>query len=131
MEVDFRSLITSDGAVAGLVGNRVYWGAIEQTAANPCVRLTLISGAPVYASKGAAGLTSSRVQVDVRADSYAAARAVADAVEAVINGFSGISGTTHFRSALMLNQRAIVETLAGELQHLISSDFEVWHKPAA
>lgn len=84
-QVQVRSLIQADAAVAALIGNRIDWG--ELPADLPAAVLTVIDAAPVYRLNApGSNVGSIDVQCDVYARNYGVAQAVADAIEAAISG---------------------------------------------
>lgn len=77
-------VIATTGAHA-LVGDRVFPLSAAQDAVTPYVVYRLYGGEPFNAHDGATGVSRLRVELNVVADTYAAARAVATALDA-LNG---------------------------------------------
>ncbi len=96
MEEALIALLLADAGVAGIAAARIFPGARPQGSALPAVVLHRISGAPLYADDGEVGLEKARIQVDCWADTYAGAKLLARAVTAVLSGFEGTAGATHF-----------------------------------
>lgn len=81
--------LTTDGAVAGLVGRRVHPDRLPQNAAYPAIRYVVIDRVEVLAKPSQAGLriVRARVQVDCYAPTYSAVKGLAGAVKAAIYGW--------------------------------------------
>lgn len=131
MQADFRALLVTDAPLAALVSTRVYWNAIPQDAADPAVVMYLIDSAPGYAMGGADGLTSSLVQIDVRAVSAASMWAIRDAIVTALSGYAGTQGDTDFRGVFQRGERQSSEKPGTVLYHRSSLDFEVFSRAAA
>jgi len=86
MEEDLRALLLASTAVTTLAGTRVNFGVNPQGAARPNVVLNVIDGAEGMTMSGPDGLSQSRVQVDCYGDTYSAAKTLARAVIATLNG---------------------------------------------
>ncbi|MBK8772800.1 MAG: hypothetical protein IPM06_20550 [Rhizobiales bacterium] len=91
--------------------------------------LRRISGVRDYKLSGATGLVESRVQVDCYGSTYASAKAVARAVEAVLSGYSGTQGATTFDGIFLIAERDLIDDDESPADlHGVSLDFMVWHK---
>lgn len=103
---DFYTLITSDDTVDDLIDGRLYPLRIPQDAALPALAYQLISAVPHYAhGEGDVGLRRDRVQITAQASDYAGIRALLDAVDAVVSGYRGVVGGTHFQAMFVANVR--------------------------
>lgn len=89
MEEQFRALLLADSGVSALVGTRINWGAHPQGAPLPAIILTTISDAEDYHMNGPNGLFQGRVQADVYAMDYRAAKDAARAVRAALHCYRG------------------------------------------
>lgn len=90
MEEAFRAILTTDTAVKALIpASRINWGTHPQGAAFPAIVLNVISDAEDYHMNGPNGLFQGRVQVDVYADTYGAAKAASRAVRALLHCYRG------------------------------------------
>jgi hypothetical protein len=87
VEEALRTTLLASAGVVSLCAGRVDWGAHPQGAPLPAIVLTVIGDAssPVYT--GPDDLSQGRVQVDCYAESYAAAKALARAVRAALDGY--------------------------------------------
>ena len=131
MESDLRAVLTADATLTALVGTRVYWNAYPQTAADPAVRLSKISGAPGYHMGGSDGLDASIVQIDVRAVSVTSMWAVRNAIVDRLSGFRGTQGSTVFQGIFLRFERQTAEKPGEQLYHIAQLDFDVWSGAAA
>lgn len=128
METDFRSVLTGDATIAGLVGTRIRWNRLEQDETFPAIALFLIDSAPGYHLQGSDHLHTSRVQVDIYAATHQAALAIRNAVDARLSAFAGTQGGTRFHGVFKAQERQTFErpdNLPG--LHRISIDFDVRH----
>jgi hypothetical protein len=90
MEEALRALLAaSSGVTAHVTAGRINWGAHRQGAGGPYIVLTVISGNEGLTMQGPDGLTAFRVQADVYAATYGAAKAAARAVIARLHGYRG------------------------------------------
>lgn len=90
MEQAFRALLTGSAAIMALVPvTRINWLLAPQGTPRPHVVLTLVDDAEGLTLTGPDGLSQGRVQVDCYADTYAAAKAVANEIRALLHGYRG------------------------------------------
>lgn len=126
MESSFRALLTGDAALTALVGARIYWNAIPQNAADPCVVMYRVAGGPGIHMQGSDGLTNATVQIDVRATKVTDMWAVRDAIVVNLHGFKGDQGGIRFRGIFLSTERQSSEKPGETLYHRTSLDFDVW-----
>ena len=90
MEEGFRALLQGDAGILAIVpAARINWGERPTREQLPAIVLTLVSGGESLTLDGPDGLAEARVQVDCYGATFAQARAVAEAVRARLNGYSG------------------------------------------
>jgi hypothetical protein len=123
MEEALRALLTGYAPLTALVAQRIYWNAIPQDAADPCVVLYKISGAPGYHSQGTDSLEASIVQIDVRALSVTSMWAVARAIKAKLSGHKD----SDFNGIFLRSERQTSEKPTTVLYHRASLEFDVWY----
>ena len=109
-----RDVLVADGSVTALVGQRVSPVTRAQDTTLPCVVLTLVGLAPMNHLNGAPNLDANRVQVDVFAETYTSARAVADACR------TSLETAGHKMESEYDNFEPDVS------EHRITQDFLVW-----
>ena len=131
MEEDFLSLVRADASVTALLGNRINWikRPQEDTIFPACV-LQRVGGSVGYHSKAPDGLVDSRVQCDVWAHTYGAAKIAMRAIQAVISGHSGTVGGTVFQSVTIDSERDLSDEDQSINNQLfrVSADFRIWHR---
>lgn len=97
-ESALRSLLVSDGDVSALVGTRVVpRGNVSTTAGRPYVSYQRISTDNAHHMTAAAGVQTIRVQLDIVADTFAAAVDIAEKCRLAADGYRGtvnVSGNT-------------------------------------
>lgn len=120
MEDDFRALLTGSTAVTALAPPaRIVFGRLGQGLALPAAVLDVIDNADGLTQQGPDGLWQGRVQVDCYGGTYAAAKGLADAVAAALNGYRG----GRFRGVFLDARRDHTESGAVDRPHRISLDF--------
>lgn len=129
MEEAIVAYLLADSTLSALVSTRVFPLSRLQGSALPAVTYQRISGAPLYADDGEAGLTEARLQVDTWAETYSAAKTAA---RAVIDRLSAVRDVTQsgvtFRYIMLDDERDFREEGANAAQYLyrVSMDFLVW-----
>ena len=104
------------------IAPRLFWGRAPQTApARPYVVLSRISGVPGYHMQGSDGLVSSRIQIDVYADTYIAAHNTGNAIVGVLSGYRG--GT--IQGVFIDNQRDLTGIEGGDPNELFRQSIDV------
>lgn len=89
MEEEFRAILLASTAVTGIVGTRINWGETPQGQPFPSIALTVASTNNDHTMSGPDKLFEGRVQCDIYADSYGAAKLLWRAVMAVMDGYRG------------------------------------------
>lgn len=92
--------LSSNAAIASLVGTRIYPQRAESGAARPYITYAKIGNDHVHHQGGAAGLTSAMRQLDVWADSALSAESVYDALRTALDGMSGTMGTGAYETTV-------------------------------
>lgn len=103
-----------DASLAALVADRIWRGRADSTETRPYVVWTLTSGTPERAVDGAKTITPMQFQFSCFADSLGAAHQVADAVKALLDGWS----STSIKRATVTSEQEISE-----------DDWGGWHIP--
>jgi hypothetical protein len=81
--------LKDDAGVSAIVGTGIYPVRLPQNKSTPALVYTQISGPRLHDLGGASDRAMPRFQVDCWADTAAAAKSLADAVRASLNGFNG------------------------------------------
>lgn len=126
MEEALLALLLADAGVASAVDDRIWWGrALQKDLASPYVVLTRIAGARDFHHGGDSGLDDAGVQVDVWADSYAAAKAAVRAIRTVVSGYRGGG----LQGVAVESERDLTDQTAdGRAVFRVSMDLDVWYR---
>ena len=93
VEENLYTLFTGSTAIAAVVGTRVYPVMAPQNATYPCLVYTRVSTPRFHTHDGASGMAQPRFQINLWADSFSAARTLADTVRTAVDGTKTVSGT--------------------------------------
>ena len=116
--------------LSGVAGGRRYWGRVPQSVtARPYLLMNRVGGDRDYAMDGPSGYVSSRVQIDVYAETYAAAKTTTRAVATVLSGFSGTVVGVEIKAIFIDTERDLPADDAGKVTKLfrISTDIRIHH----
>lgn len=125
------ALLLADSGVSALVGTRIYPLKLPQDDGLPAIRFQRISGERVRTLDGPTGLVRPRIQIDAYGKTYAEAKAVAEAVEALLDGYSGPAGTDQIEAVSLETDRDLDENPLGEEAARVSMDFFVSYRKGA
>lgn len=89
MEEQLRTLLLNTTAITTLVGQRIAWGEHPQGTPLPAIVLTVISDIDGYHMNGANNMFRGRVQADVYAMTYGAAKGIVRAIVKTLNFYRG------------------------------------------
>jgi hypothetical protein len=131
MEEALIAVLLADAPLVALVEDRINWDVIPQGNVKPTVVMHLVTGTPDYHMTGPSGLVPSRVQVDCRGVTKAAALAVARAVESRLSGFSGTQGNIVFQGIFKEDARSGFEGEGADKVFRESADYRIWSGLAA
>lgn len=119
--------LTTHAGLTALVGDRVYPLALPGGVTLPAVTYQRISG-PRERSHDGRRLAHPRYQVTVWAETYLAARAVAEQVRLALDGFVGQLGGTVQATALLEDDRELRDPQTTWVQ--VPIDFTIWYGEA-
>lgn len=114
------------GAVAGAVGQRIYWNIVPQNAARPYVRLQVISDPHLQHLKGDEGARDTRVQCDCVAETHSAAHAIAEALIEATRLPETVGGVKFGRRTVE-GPRDLGEDVPGKFIHRANLDLIIRH----
>jgi hypothetical protein len=131
-----RAHLIATAGVQTLVADRVYSFRKPQGAATPYIVFQRISGERLHTLDGPTGRAHPRIQIDAYATTYPAARAIADAVRAALDGFKGDvavdaeSPPTSLKIvyAALQDDRDFVEDDIDPVLYRVSSDYFVTYQ---
>lgn len=125
IEYALKSLIN------GLCGGRVEYVNAPQDTEIPYIVLQKISAPRVHSHDGASGLARARFQFTVFAETYKEAKEIAQAMQAILQGYSGTSEDVEIQAILYDNETdgfAINSRSASGNLYYIATDYIVRHK---
>lgn len=128
MEEDLRGVLADNAALSALVADRIQWGVRDTV--SPSVALHLIDAPPDWTLKGPSGLVQARVQIDAWADTFLAAKAVADAAVAALPMIGSVVGSTKFLSCVVIDKERGTSGASPNLLHRTRTDVRVSFRPA-
>jgi len=88
IETDFYSTLSGDGGVSALVGTKIHPHIVPEGTALPYITYSMVVGTPFNKLAGRTGLEKKRIQVNCWASTYAAAKALAEAVKTALDSTS-------------------------------------------
>lgn len=112
-EAAIRSVLLASPAMAALIGNRVFPVLAPATAPLPFVTWRRISVQRQQSMAGPIGMPTVYLSVDVFAETYEAARTLADAIRQVLDGWGGEMNDVSVASVSLTNEADGFVTLAG------------------
>ena len=86
IETALYATLSAASGVTALVSTRIYPNLVPEDTANPCIEYSLISGTKLHTLAGSNDMRRAVIQISCHADTYASAKAVADAVIAALQG---------------------------------------------
>lgn len=100
LEASLTSRLLADSTLSGLVGTGVYpvnlpVALASQTSPPPCVTYRTISDVPTFTLNGSTVSIKTRIEYNSWATTYAAAKAVALAIQSSLTGYSGQLGDVY------------------------------------
>jgi len=125
VEYAVRARLAAVAGVTNIVGTRIYPNLLPQDVTLEAITYRRVSGPHVSAFGTDAGLSNPRFQVDVWADLYTEAVALAAAVQTALVRFRGTIASETIQDILLLNELDIYEQ--ERRIHRVMMDFEVWH----
>lgn len=132
LEEGLYSYLSAYAGLTALISTRVYPFKIPQTATLPCMTYQRVSTPRFHVmdTSGSGGdLAFPRIQFDVWAETYTAAKAITDQLRAALNGKRGSIGSG---ASTVTIQAALVQDEAPEYDSTTNlyrsrSDFIIWH----
>lgn len=107
LEADVRTFVLADGAVAALVGSRMYARMLPQTPTLPALVFQRIDTRRQHDLGDADGLPRVRLQVTAWASLPLAAATVAQAVRSRLDGVKGVMGASTIGACLCVGERDV------------------------
>lgn len=109
-----RTALLANATVAGLVGTKVYPLAADADATLPWVTWRRTGIRREQTLSGPMGVPAVRVEYQIVATTYEAARTLADAMRAVLDGYTGTADNTTVRLASLEDESDEFASLNGD-----------------
>ena len=132
LETGLYSYLKGQAAVNAVTGNRIYPIRLPQNVTFPAIAYTRISGQRVHVMGAISGVASPRIQIICWAETYGAAKDLAEIVRLVLDNYSGAMGGTTVIASL-IDDDADMEDAApntGRKLYGVRTDYEIWHREA-
>lgn len=126
-----RSRLLESPGVTDLVDDRVFFGAIPQSARLPAVTYAVISRTTGHNLRGADGVSASLVQVSVWSTKQADCAALAEAIRDRFDGFQGRFDEVEILSCLLQNEVDLPEpprASSDSWTYQIAIDYRISHR---
>jgi len=124
IEEAIREILVANSTVKAIT-TRIYPSTLPQNPIYPLILYIRISGYRDYTLMGPSGMAHPRFQIEAWAETYAAAKSLANAIRVCLNGYRGTSGTVRIGSFLIQSERDIYEPEAA--CHRVVMDYAIWH----
>jgi hypothetical protein len=119
IETELFSVLKNNTQVAAAVSTRIYPLMLPQVSTLPAIVYQRISSTPTTSIDGDSGLDSVRIQVSCWADTYGAAKGLAEKVRTAVNGATTLKSITLMESDDIDNETRKYRALI---------DFRLWQK---
>ena len=130
MQTVLANLLLAHAPLKALIDTRIHWDTMPQGLALPNIVMFAISGVTDYTMQGASGYVMTRVQFDSRGRTAAEARAVANALQDRLSGFSGLYSGYRFQGCFAQGQRTRFDKDGNVTWFTDSRDFTIHWAPA-
>lgn len=131
MEEALIAYLLADSGVSALASTRLYWTIAPTGVAKPFATLLKVDGLRDTPMSGPTGFQQSRIQIDCYGTTFASAKGLARAVEAVLSGAYWSTATIEFQGCFLVAERDGFEDDAStEDLFRTSLDFITFHKGA-
>lgn len=112
-EAVLRSALVANATVAGLIGTRIYPVLAPATASLPFVTWRRVAIRRQQTLGGPAGMPVTSVEYSIFGTTYEQARAVADAMRSVLDGYGGTANNTEVKQTSLEQESDDFVTLGG------------------
>lgn len=131
IEAAIYTRLTTDAAVAALIGDRVFPNAVPQGSEYPAIDYEQTSGIRDQVMDGPTGLVSSIFDIRCKGKTYIETRTLADAVRARLDGFAGTIDGQIISSASVTDEYDEPVISPGDRENRIFTkllQFTIWFK---
>ena len=124
IEEAIHDILVADSSVKAIT-TRCYPSTLPQNPTYPLILYAKVTGERINDLSGPSGMAHPRFQIEAWAETYAAAKSLANAIRVCLNGYRGTSGTVRIGSFLIQSERDIYEPEAA--CHRVVMDYAIWH----
>ncbi|GIV86629.1 MAG: hypothetical protein KatS3mg054_0658 [Chloroflexus sp.] len=118
------ALLRNNPSVSALVGTRIYPLVVPPDVAKPAIAYQVISESRGYIMTGQDGITNTRIQLTIVANSVTSADAVGRACHNALSGYSGQVGSTTIYLITHANEYDTQQVEGDELR-VLRQDYQV------
>ncbi len=104
VETELYFLLTNDAGVTAIISTRIYPNIALQGAALPHLVYKQLSGPRDEVMEGPSGLVESRFEMNCWSDTYSETRDLADAVRALLDGYSGTADAVEIQAIHLVDE---------------------------
>lgn len=126
MEASLFSYLSTNAGITALVVKRVYPGIIPQSGVQPCIVYNKQSRTRQQTFCGTSNLLLTRLEIDCYADTYIQSVALANAVTAALQDFSGDMAGTDVPKIFLENEIDLSDIEPGLYRQ--SQTWAMWHR---
>jgi hypothetical protein len=130
LAADLRTFLLAQSGISTLVGTRIYRSVRNQNDGLPAIVAQVLNDSSDHALDGILSARDALVQIDCFAATWVAVDALATAVEAELDSYSGAIGDRTCQAAFLTGRRDIEDDpVFGNEQNTprVSMDFEMMH----
>jgi hypothetical protein len=124
IEEAIHDILVTDSSVKAIT-TRCYPSTLPQNPTYPLILYAKVTGERINDLSGPSGMAHPRFQIEAWAETYAAAKSLANAIRVCLNGYRGTSGAVQIGSFLIQSERDIYEPEAA--CHRVVMDYAIWH----
>ena len=128
IEEGFVTHLSGVAALVDLIGNRIYPMHLPEGVDMPAITYQRISGNRMRSHSGPSGTANPRYTFTCWAETYGGAKAVADQLRFILDGFNGAMGGVDVQAGLVEDDRDDFDTQLELYQ--VQVDAILWHAEA-
>lgn len=110
--------------ISTLCDERIYYVSAPQDVTLPYIVFFKVSALREHSHDGASGLARIRIQFSIFADTYLEAKEIAQTLQVILQGYSGISEGVNINGIFYENETDFYE----EGRYYVNADYIIWHK---
>lgn len=129
IETAIMTLLRATTGVTALVGDRIYFVQSPQDTGKPYIVISKVDAPRLHSHEGADGIAHPRFQFSIFDEHYGDCKAVAAAIQAALQGYSGTmggAGGVAVNGVFYEDENDFYEESSG-LYH-VACDYIIWHK---